>query len=191
MMLERYPEKIVDGPPPKKKSLFREIWGVTPETVTEVDVHGTFDRQPVKAHESKRDRLKARRASMFPPVLDSPSIRARLDLAADAPPLPPAPPAGRNSSCSSTFPGENQHPRPGQEPTEEANGKPTTVPMGSRTMTAPTTATHGSASLTDAPRLTTMTGALRNTCPSCTTFNHPVRTGSVSMCHPWGRQEMP
>ena len=27
MMLERYPEKMVDGTPPK--SLFREIWGVT------------------------------------------------------------------------------------------------------------------------------------------------------------------
>jgi hypothetical protein len=26
MMLERYPEKMVDGTPPK--SLFREIWGV-------------------------------------------------------------------------------------------------------------------------------------------------------------------
>jgi hypothetical protein len=80
----------------------------TPETVTEVDVHGIFDGQPVKAHKSKRDRLKAGRASMIPPVLDSPSKRACHDFAADAPPL--LPPAGRNASCSSTFPGENQRP---------------------------------------------------------------------------------
>jgi hypothetical protein len=30
MMLERYPEKMVDGTPPK--SLFREIWGVYEDT---------------------------------------------------------------------------------------------------------------------------------------------------------------
>jgi hypothetical protein len=171
----------------------------TPETVTEVDVHGTFDGQPVKAHKLKRDRLKAGRASMFPPVLDFLSKRARLDLATDASPLPPAPPpmppppppAGQNALCSLSFPGENQHLRPSQEPTKEANGKPTTISMGSRTMTAPTTAIHGTASLTDAPRLTTMTGAGRNMRPSRTTINHLVRTGQVSMCHPEGRQGMP
>jgi hypothetical protein len=84
----------------------------TPETVTEDDVNGTFDGQPVKAHKSKRDRLKAGRASMIPPVLVSPSILARLDFAVDAPPLPPAPLplAGRNATCLSTFLGKNQHP---------------------------------------------------------------------------------
>jgi hypothetical protein len=80
-----------------------------PKTVTEVDVHGTFDGQPVKTHKLKKpvkDCLKEGRASMIPPVLDSPSKCAHLDFAADAPPTPP----GRNLSCSSTFPGENQHP---------------------------------------------------------------------------------
>jgi hypothetical protein len=82
----------------------------TPETMTEVDVHGTSDGQPVKAHKLTRDRLKTGRASMFPLVLDPPSKRARLNLAADAPPLPPMPAAGRNASCTSTFPGKNQRP---------------------------------------------------------------------------------
>jgi hypothetical protein len=67
----------------------------TPETGTEVDFHGTFDRQLIKTHKSNKDRLKARRVSMIPPVLDSPSKHAHLDFAADARPLPPPPPAGR------------------------------------------------------------------------------------------------
>jgi hypothetical protein len=83
-----------------------------PKNVTEVDLHGTSDSQPVKADKSTRDRLKAGRASMFPSVLDPPSKRARLDLAVDAPLLPPMPSplAGRNASSTSTFPGENQRP---------------------------------------------------------------------------------
>jgi hypothetical protein len=100
----------------------------TPKTVTEVYVHGTFDGQPVKAHKSKNDCLKAGRASMIPPVIDSLSKRASLNFAANAPPLLPAPPpwAGRNASCSSTFLGKNQRlpsfHKGDQEPTKEATG---------------------------------------------------------------------
>jgi hypothetical protein len=159
----------------------------TPETVTAIDVHGTFNRRPVKIHKLMKpvkDRHKAGRASMIPPVLDSPSKHASLDFAADS----PLPPPGRNALCSSTFPGEIQRPpscpKGDQEPTKEATGKSMTVPMGSRKTMAPTTATHGTASLTDASRLNMKTGASRNTRPSHTAINHQARTGPVSMCLP-------
>jgi hypothetical protein len=81
----------------------------TPETVTEVDVHSTLDEQPVKTHKSKKhvmDRNKAGRVSMVPPNLDPPFKWARHDFAEGAAQSVP----GRNTSCTSTFPGENQHP---------------------------------------------------------------------------------
>jgi hypothetical protein len=77
-------------------------------------------------------------------------------------------------------------PRPGQEPTKEANGNSMTAPMDSRTTTAPTTTNHGTAILTDTPYLTTMTGSGRNTRPSRTTINYLVHTGPISICHPEG-----
>jgi hypothetical protein len=46
----------------------------TLETVTEVDVHGTLDEQPVKTHKSKKhvkDRNKAGRALMVPPTVQT------------------------------------------------------------------------------------------------------------------------
>jgi hypothetical protein len=88
------------------------------ENVTEVDVYGTSDARPVKAKKTTTDRLKTERASMHPTVLDPAFKRPRLHLAADPPlpptpeppPPPPPPPAGQNSLCTSTYPGENQHP---------------------------------------------------------------------------------
>jgi hypothetical protein len=82
----------------------------TTKMVTEVDVHGTLDEQPVKTHKLKKhikqDRNKAGRALVVPPSLDQLSKRASLDFAEDAPQSV----SGRNASCTSTFPGENQHP---------------------------------------------------------------------------------
>jgi hypothetical protein len=63
----------------------------TPKNMKEVYVHGISDGQPVKAHKSTKDRLKTGRALKFPPALDPLSKRAHLNLAADAPPLPPTP----------------------------------------------------------------------------------------------------
>jgi hypothetical protein len=80
----------------------------TPEMVTEVNVHGTLDKQPVKTHKSKKhvkDRNMAGRASMVPPSLDQPSKHASLDFAEDKTCV-----LGRNTLCTSTFPGENQRP---------------------------------------------------------------------------------
>jgi hypothetical protein len=79
-----------------------------PETVTEVNVHGTLDKQPVKTHKLKKhvkDRNKVGRASMVPPGLDQPFKHACLDFAEDAPQSVP----GQNM-CTPTFPGKNQHP---------------------------------------------------------------------------------
>jgi hypothetical protein len=123
------------------------------------------------------------------PVLDPASKRAHLNLAAD-PPLPPTPapppprpppPAGRNTSCTSTY-----ALRPGREPTKEAIGVRTTIPVGSGMAVAPITTNCGDASLTDAPCLSMMTGARTNTRLSRTTL---VRTGRRSMCHPEDRHE--
>jgi hypothetical protein len=121
-----------------------------PEMVTEVDVHGTLDEQPVKTHKSKKpvkDRHKAGRASMISPNLDSPSKLACLDFAGDAPPLllPPLPTrcAHRPSQARTNI--LCPVPKGDQEPAKEMTSKSTTVPMVCRTMTAPTTATHGTA----------------------------------------------
>jgi hypothetical protein len=81
----------------------------TPNTVTEADIHRTLEEQPVKTHKLKKhvkDRNKADRASMALPSLDPPSKHARHDIAEGAPQNVPR----RNTSCTSTYPGENQRP---------------------------------------------------------------------------------
>jgi glycerophosphoryl diester phosphodiesterase len=72
-----------------------ELVAEMPKNMTEVDVHGTSDGQPVIAKKTTTDHLKTGRASMHLPVLDPPSKCACLNLASD-PPLPPLPPTGQN-----------------------------------------------------------------------------------------------
>jgi hypothetical protein len=77
--------------------------------VAKVDVHRTFDDQPIKAHKSKKHgkyRNKAGRVSMAPPSLDPPSKRACQDIAEGVPQSMPR----RNKSCFVTYPGKNQRP---------------------------------------------------------------------------------
>jgi hypothetical protein len=142
---------------------------------TEVDVHDTLNKQPVKTHKSKKhvkDHNKAGRASIVPPSLDPPSKRARHEFAEGAPESPRA-----------------EHfvylDLPRREPaslvpfTKETTKESTTVPM-----TAPTTMIHGTGSHTDASRLTTKADALRNMRLSRTVINHRTRTDPVSTCLP-------
>jgi hypothetical protein len=108
-----------------------ELVAETPENVTEVDVHGTSNGRPVKAKKMTTDSLKTGRASMHPPVLDLPSKRAHLNLAAD-PPLPPtpSPPAGRGASCTSTYPGKNQRPSAWSGANQGGDWRPYDDPCG-------------------------------------------------------------
>jgi hypothetical protein len=82
----------------------------TTEIMTEVDVHDNPDERPVRMKRTMSERLKTGRASTHLWSLTRrPNGRV---CSSPLPPklAPPPPPAGRNASCMSTNPGENQRP---------------------------------------------------------------------------------
>jgi hypothetical protein len=125
---------------------------------------------------------------MMPLNLDSLSKCACLDFAADAPRLPPLPPppAGRNASCSSTFPGENQHPPSCPQRVSGADqGGYWHVDDGPYGQPYNDGSHYGDSWHRESHRhLTTKTGASKNMHPSRTDINHSARTGPVSTCLP-------